>query len=455
MKLSNLINMKILPLYLALQSYGCVMRDRKESDDLCSYEKIEETEEEQNSRIGGINCEEIVPGHNNAFEDRINIVFLGLNTDNDRFTDNIENSVDCSTENQGLLSNEVLADNMSRFNFWYHPDISQMPYADGIFYKDESMEEIINPKLHGAVKARECDGENTILRNVASVVITEDLVRSRAIFPRLSGYNIDRNNFQDLLMVKETLTNHGIDQQFCEDLTSVCYLLDHNNDRIFEESDLETHLPYSPTEIGTICSVFHPEEECHGLSRQEVINEFENSGKEYGFQMCQAFSQSAYNEFRNPDDGMCKILLGEDDYDLGSAIVYDRGTVPQSVCHETGHSIWALRDEYTNDSDAEQHGGESRIIPSVQHNGINCFAGTNQECLSGSNWSHLEGTGCYEGCNYLRSGVFRPMENTYMNNHVLEGGYGPYGEERICKILTLLTGSADGVCENYLNVGND
>ena len=442
----------LFSLFLALQpNLGCVWREPKPM--LCSYDAIEETEKERITRLGDTGCDEIIPGHNNIFEDRINIVFSGLNTGDDTFTENIRNSVDCSAENNGLLSNEVISDNISRFNFWYNPSISRLPYADGIFYKDETLEEIIDPKLQGAIKARECDLQGTSWRNVVSVTITDNLVRSRANYPRLFDYNIDRNNFEDLLQAKETLINYGLDQNSCENFISACNLLDHNNDGIYEESDLEINYPYSPEELDRICYALQIEE-CDAPSRQEIISRFEDAGKEYGLQLCQTFSNASYTS-ENAATSLCKAIVGEDDYDLGSAIVYngESGMVPSSVIHETGHSIWALRDEYTSDSDTEDHGGELVITSSIQRNGINCFAGTYQECLKNSNWSHLEGTGCYEGCNYLRTGAFRPMENTYMNNNFSADGYGPYSEERICKMLTLLTEGADGICRDYLNGG--
>lgn len=425
-------------------------------EDACSYEPIQETEESRFARLGDINCTEAIPGHNDAYDlNRINIVFSGVNNTAEQFHEHVMNSVDCPRKNLGLLYHQVIADNASKFNFWYHDEPVNLIYSEGHFYSDENLENGVNLTAHAEEKASECNGTLTSLMNLAGVVIVEEDFRSTASVPPYAYYDIDKDNFKNLLNLEDLLERKGIDQSGCEKFVTICYLLDHNRDDAYSEEDLDIPLSYSPTEINRICNALHSPEECQHITRNETIEEFENLGREYGLELCRTLSQARYERpsyppSSNPNYELCQVLVGENYDVLGAARVSNKGYVPMTVCHELGHVIWGLRDEYVQDNITNSY--RENILDGIRLNGKNCFAGSYEDCLENSNWSHLAGTGCYEGCDLVESGVYRPTENNIMRNHIAAESYEPYGEERICKILSLLTGSADGKCDDYLGV---
>ncbi|MBI2436739.1 MAG: hypothetical protein HYV41_03290 [Candidatus Magasanikbacteria bacterium] len=138
------------------------------------------------------------------------------------------------------------------------------------------------------------------------------------------------------------------------------------------------------------------------------------------------------------------------------------------LLHElVGHAIGELVDEYTLSSDKSQE--HSAIVS----NGINCFVGTYEQCLSDSPWSDLIGQGCgnpdsidcdetdpdkykevdcYEGCRLLTSGAFRPHDTSIMNEQ-RKDFFGLAQAREICNKIQKYTGKASGYCFTALGIG--
>jgi hypothetical protein len=68
----------------------------------------------------GQKCEEVVPGHNKAGADRLNLVFAGINYQKPEDVKKLAEFVlDLEGEHLGLFSLEPFKSNKERFNFWY------------------------------------------------------------------------------------------------------------------------------------------------------------------------------------------------------------------------------------------------------------------------------------------------------------------------------------------------
>lgn len=109
----------------------------------------------QPERLGGTPCYAVIPGHNQADADRVNLVFVGFNVGRQNFTDFLPHFVDIDgagltvtiphnfkmyTESgelvrlppgsrqtfYGFFSTEPFAQNRNKFNFWYVDEIQQV-----------------------------------------------------------------------------------------------------------------------------------------------------------------------------------------------------------------------------------------------------------------------------------------------------------------------------------------
>lgn len=435
---------RLLSLAFAISANSaCVDKEGLKSD-ICSYGSIEETSEERSGRLGDINCREVIPGHNNAFENRINIVFSGINYDEHKFNETVREVTGCNRENGGILSHQVISDNMDLFNFWYSNQIQNLYYDNGRYYLEESLEEMVSLTDVGRNAAQDCNGNNQKLNNIAPILFAAEMFRSHSGFPPMISHNIDNENYSRLLYLKKNLLERGIDELMCQDFSVSCHLLDINEDGNFTDEDLMYSRNYSLNEIQEMCITLHTPEECSQLNKHEILSDYNNATQHYGFSLCQILAEISTESTRYPSDDMCQVMLGEMPF-LGSTVVSSRMSVPRTTVHEIGHSIATLRDEYVENGSINS---ERNVLES---NGINCFIGTHRECMQNSNWSHLENTGCFEGCDYIRHGVYRSINNGIMRDSYAES-FGAYNEERFCKIFKLLTGNAYGICQNYLKI---
>ena len=421
---------------------ACIIKDGLRSD-VCSYDPIEESQEEKSARLCDVQCKEVIPDHNNSLEDRINIVFIGVNYSPEQFLANVRNSTDCTRENSGILSHEIFSNNMDLFNFWYFPEVQDYTYYNGRYY-DESDSILFGLSGAGSRLAQECNGNNTQLHNIVPIVLAPGNFRSHASFPPLMGYNIEGVNYSNLINLKEKLIHENIDSGMCRSFVNTCSMLDTNSDGRFTDDEINSLKVYSEEDLQNMCLAVSTSDQCQQMNWREITHDYRLAEHAYGFQLCKTLSEISLESTVNPSDELCDVMLNSQPR-LGVAVVYSKRAVPRVVCHELGHSIAALRDEYVENS----KGNFSVFRNELEDNGINCFIGTYDECMQNSNWSHLENTGCFEGCDYTQYGVYRSIDNGIMRDSSAES-FGAYNEERFCMMFKLYTGNAYGICQNYL-----
>lgn len=138
------------------------------------------------------------------------------------------------------------------------------------------------------------------------------------------------------------------------------------------------------------------------------------------------------------------------------------------LVHElVGHALGGLIDEYTLESD------DTLEHKAQVSDGVNCFVGTYEQCLTKSPWADLMGqgcgepnkidcdqndldaykeTGCYEGCRLLTSGAYRPYDTSIMNQK-RNDFFGLFQAQEICKKIQEYTDNATGYCFLEFGIG--
>lgn len=438
--LSNMV----FSLFMAMQA-DCAIKEPLKGNPACSYDPIEEPDEEKTERLGDVQCNELIPGHNNSFENRINVLFIGVNYSPEQFMEIVRNSVDCSQENSGILSHSILSDNIGQFNFWYTPEVQSLPFNNGRYHRGNGV--VPNGLIGlGTEMASSCNTDKVQLQNVAPIVLAAENFRSDSTFPALIRHNLDNGNYSRLANARNNMARQNVDAQMCNDFAATCHILDANGDGRFTDEDRGLQISYSQQDLESMCLAAYNPGQCRQMGWNEIVEDYSNAKNEYGFELCQALAEASLESTINPSGELCDVMLANTPR-LGTSEIFARNSIPKTVAHEFGHSVPALRDEYVEESRSNRLMHEQKLT----ENGINCFIGTYDECMANSNWSHLENTNCYEGCNYVSHGVYRPTENSIMRNTEHGEGYGPYGEERFCRVIKLLTGNAEGICKNYLN----
>lgn len=124
------------------------------------------------------NCAEAIPGHNNIEENRINIIFVGINylpVDYNKFRSYVKGAIDNDHESWfGILSLEPFKSNENKFNFWYVSEIGKVNYLQT--YRDKENNEInrLTDKCYDKTKDKNKEVVVLINRDFGSYAIDWD-----------------------------------------------------------------------------------------------------------------------------------------------------------------------------------------------------------------------------------------------------------------------------------------
>lgn len=167
-----------------------------------------------------------------------------------------------------------------------------------------------------------------------------------------------------------------------------------------------------------------------------------------------------FNEFFSKEEYTSRIasnLICNLEYSPNS-VRFSWPVVAYTFAHEIGHSVFGFYDEYDHGLTEDQELNDSWITMYEDYP-VNCFVGTHEECFENAPWkNHIgklyrgERVGCYEGCGYQETGVFRATKYGLMKNPWLPNGYGLPNEIRGCKILAMLTNRASEFCKEFNSV---
>jgi len=157
------------------QASGCA------NTPVCDYNReVVETIDERIARLGENynTCQEVIPGHNDLRERRINVVFVGVGHDLLETQERTRDALDCDQEDHGILAHEPFASNMDNFNFWTASQEPSEPFVRG---EDATW--------HALEQAAACD-----LPNRAIVIFVNDFFRPNASLSLFRGLNIHEMN---------------------------------------------------------------------------------------------------------------------------------------------------------------------------------------------------------------------------------------------------------------------
>ncbi|MBU4308227.1 MAG: M64 family metallopeptidase, partial [Nanoarchaeota archaeon] len=362
------------------------------------------------------NCIEAIKDYNNLNEDRINVVFVGFNYDNlEIFKFFVDSSIDLDSNYYGLLSIEPFKSNKNKFNFWYVDEVQ--------YIQDLSM----GPALEGSQEAENRDDlMATANSKLSGMLTTIELVCNYSnqypigLINSYGGHSQAAFGGTATVSFEDKHMNLG-------DFPSDCKSSDLNNDGCVDNKDL-------------------------GILENSVGNGPES------FKDCYHVSYGCNFDTIPEDDRTFyyKLPLAH-------------------VVHEFGHSFGLLNDEYKT---------PGHDVPIWETEGVpeenNCFdIRTEEECLESAPWKSLFGQGCgnpniidctpsderysfeigcFEGCAYYDSGIYRPtllsimggQDATFdLDTFSIEYSYRLVNERLLCKRILKLTGSAGGYCDNF------
>ena len=362
---------------------------------LCDYDAaVQETPEERVKRLGnpGKSCMEIIPGHNTQLEDRINIVYVGVNYPKQEFyVGQVKKSVDCSLTDGGILSREPFASNMHSFNFWY---VSSMAYVD-------NYQEGLLARAEESIEAVEQLATQCNVRNRAIIAQVNWDFRPNAYFTSsLRGLRLYEMNLEPLQEYKTKYPSLSVD--FC----------------------------------------------------REALNDCE--GSEYHKDICEMVDDLRGNQDLARDPNICKLLAGGNlqlglvllppDYhfatphELGHAIAQLRDEYADDaiMADYSGPELEELLEGLRMD-------GINCFV-----------AQTQQECEQNAPWGYLEDglSGCYQGCNYTSQILGTPLWRSYPNSIMWDGdadNFGPWNLRQWCDVFFAVTGKQQGICQQMDN----
>ncbi len=359
----------------------------------CSYELVSEGTEELKARLGDVNggCVEIVPGHNNVNEERINMVFVAVNYTPNMAKEVVQTNFDCDEKNKGLLAIPEFGTNLESINAWYvaEPAVVQEYQPGWEYFGEESFEPVIEA-------ASVCN----VPRKAIIGLVNWDF-RSNAVFSSLRSQNLHLLNLEGIKLLQDKYANLPLTE--CQ------------------------------SQVANYCQKGYILDLCDDLASVRGRQDPAQDGK-----ICELIA-----------DGGENIKLGLA-LVSGSSMGYE-----YIVGHEEGHGTLGIRDEYLDSDFFQQLNedalyGSIEDSPVNCH-----LAESAEKCLNDAPWKDYigsEGISCFQGCSYTTSikgmPVWRSVENGLMNE-ANTSKLGLWDSYRSCSALYVLSGKAAGACERF------
>ncbi len=426
----------------------------------CSYEAIEETPEERTARLGDTPevCQEIVPGHNNINEKRINLTFVGVNYTPEELKFKAQDCVDCDGVNSGLMAVEPFKSNIDAFNFWYVNETRDV--EDPQEGWDARGFEADDPAKYLSYKCK--------FPRKVRIELANWKFRSNSYMSGLTSLKLHELDLENLSAIQYRLQN--LDKNNCRKVSKVCGYMDTNLDGVLDRDDLlildnTSSIPIIGQQ--NMCTfleetdVIPDSDYCVSIMegddealKQGYAESFKDKVAEInGMEFCSAMAEVQGKLLITYSKAMCN-LIGKNGSVMFADMRVSRGN-PSTLVHELGHGLWGLRDEYVEPdlvSNPEAH------LEGIMENPINCFAAPSVEsCEENAPWAGMvgeEGTGCFQCCGYLRTvgdmKLFRSVNKGIMKGH--RETYGKWNEKRACFIVYAATQNVSGKCAEFIPI---
>ncbi|MFH1638210.1 MAG: hypothetical protein ABIB71_07320 [Candidatus Woesearchaeota archaeon] len=388
-------------------------------------------------------CREVVPGHNDLSEKRINILFTGVNYSLEEFKEKVDLSVNGGKNHKGLLEIEPFSSNKDAFNFWY---VNGTSNVEGVGLTKEVR------------KAVEDLAKNCSLPNDVTVGLVNESFTSKSSLATLSYLNIHTLNIKEIGEMQDKVSSY--DEGDCYGSAGVCHILDFDGNEFVDGKDKEMLYSgnISKGSMEDVCNYFHDGKQClKALSkgRMEDVGVYVSGFKVmveslHAFDYCPAMS-AIRGKAEPYDSSLCRILVP--DIDFGTVLISDsdfNNGDDWTLAHELGHGLFGLHDEYVNLSEVKD---EDKHLKKLEENGVNCFVARKKEwCENDAPWSGMIGEhkeiGCFKGCYYVEEiggkGVWRSVDKGLMEGDSYS--YGAWDESIACRVIYIATQKAAGVC---------